>query len=456
MAHTDTKGIVVLDIGSTNTKAMLFDRDLNELASRTIPTRRLNEPYLSEDTGPLLEFLLNAISEFDKLLPVDTIVPCAHGSALALLDDTNELALPIMSYEAQPPEPVCSEYELIAPSFDEVFAPTNPGALTLGRQLLWQETQYPEAFSKVRTILPLGQYVAFLLCGELASEVTALGAQTHLWDPVNKNYSKLAKSRGWANRFAPMRNAWDPLGQIRGVELSGQGNVLAGIHDSNANLLGYLGGGEFCLLSTGTWLIAFDTAIAISRLQPEFDQVSNTNLLGEPVACCRFMAGREFEIVADGDIPDGQSIGMIAELIKTGTFALPSFTDSGGPVPGSGGKGRIAGNLPDVPGYRASMSSLYCAQMTALALARLGTSERIIVDGPFAANSTYLSILAGLMSSCEIVASNEPNGTSRGAAMLALMGDSNLPAISPSLTAVDNAQVEGLSDYHNVWLAMVG
>ncbi len=455
MAHSDPKGIVVLDIGSTNTKAMLFDRDLNELASRTIPSRRLDEPYLNEDTGPLLDFALNAVSEFDKLLPVDTIVPCAHGSALALLDEKGELALPIMSYEALPPETISREYDRISPPFAEVFAPTNPGALTLGRQLLWQETLFPEEFSRVRTILPLGQYVASLLCGERATEVTALGAQTHLWNPVTNDFSNLAKSRGWANRFAPMRNAWDSLGQIRNVELSGQGTVLTGIHDSNANLLGYLGGGEFCLLSTGTWLIAFDTTIAISRLQPEFDQVSNTNLLGEPVACCRFMAGREYEIVADGDNPDSQAIGMITELIETGTFAFPSFTDSGGPVPNSGGAGRIDGKLPDVPGYRASLASLYCAQMTALALSRLGTAGRIIVDGPFAANSAYLSILAGLMTSCEIMSCNEPNGTSRGAAMLALMESSELPAISPSMAEVGGVQIEGVSDYHEHWLAMV-
>ena len=82
-----------------------------------------------------------------RTLPVDVIVPCAHGSALALLDEAGALALPVMDYLAEPPAEIVAAYREIAPPFAEVFCPVNPMALTLGLQLFWQETAFPEDFA---------------------------------------------------------------------------------------------------------------------------------------------------------------------------------------------------------------------------------------------------------------------------------------------------------------------
>ena len=97
----------------------------------------------------------------------------AHGSALALLDETGALALPVMSYLADMPPDIAKAYAAIEPPFEEVLAPVNPGALTLARQLLWQETHFPDAFARVRTILPYAQYIACRLAGIAASEASA-------------------------------------------------------------------------------------------------------------------------------------------------------------------------------------------------------------------------------------------------------------------------------------------
>ena len=86
-------------------------------------------------------------------------MPCAHGSALALMGPStgdDGLALPMMFYEAEPPDDICAGYARIEPPFKEVLAPTNPGALTLGRQLYWQRELDPaSAFAvRVETIPP--------------------------------------------------------------------------------------------------------------------------------------------------------------------------------------------------------------------------------------------------------------------------------------------------------------
>lgn len=243
----------MLDVGATNAKALLFDAGLNLLAEESVPSSRREGPaYLWIDCAPLLAFVRDVLPQFDLVRPVDAIVPCTHGSAAALVDDAGELVLPVMSYEAEPPPEVVEGYAEIAPAFEEVFAPTNPLGLTLARQLFWQEAFFPEAFTRTAAIMPLAQYLAFRLCGARANEVSAMGAQTHLWAPMARDYSRLARERGWASRFPPLRPAWQALGPARGLNLRGAAQVLTGVHDSNANLLRYLGGEHCTLLSTGT------------------------------------------------------------------------------------------------------------------------------------------------------------------------------------------------------------
>ena len=69
--------------------------------------------------------------------------------------------------------------------------------------------------------------------------------------------------------------------------------MLCGIHDSNANYARYLAAGldDFTLISTGTWLISFNTALPLAGLDPLRDTVSNTDLLG-PGGRVRALHGR--------------------------------------------------------------------------------------------------------------------------------------------------------------------
>ena len=124
---------------------------------------------------------------------------------------------------------------------------------------------FPEHFARVATILPWIQYVSFLLSGARVVEISSLSCQSQLVDVKAQTYSSLVRGRGWERLFPPMARAWDAVGslkaQFRGRNFRGDGKVLAGVHDSNANYLRYLaaGLGSFTLLSTGTWIIGFDT-----------------------------------------------------------------------------------------------------------------------------------------------------------------------------------------------------
>ena len=101
------RGVVALDVGSTNINIVHYSPELEVLDSRSVATLR-NEapPYLSIDVEQAVDFSLRSISAFDRSVPVDAIVPCTHGSAMALIDDRGDLVLPVMSYLATVPEDI--------------------------------------------------------------------------------------------------------------------------------------------------------------------------------------------------------------------------------------------------------------------------------------------------------------------------------------------------------------
>ena len=137
-------------------------------------------------------------------------------------------------------------------------------------------------------------------------------------------------------------------------------------------------------------------------------------------------------------------------LITQNILALPSFTDSGGPVPGAGNKGRITAQLASAED-RSTLASLYCALMVSESLDAIHSSADIIVDGPFSQNPMFLQLLAGLRKSQRVQASNLKDGTAAGAACLALMPNGLLPHIDIAMTEYPSVDLPGLSAYQQLW-----
>jgi sugar (pentulose or hexulose) kinase len=464
MAESELRGIAVVDVGATNSKIVLFDSDGKVLAERKTSSRHVKTGlYLHLDPKPLVTFCAKHLPELDAILPIDVVVPSAHGAAIACLDAQGHLALPVMDYMAEPPPEIIAAYRKSEPPFSEVFCPLLPMALTHGMQLFWEETSFPEQFAKVTKILPWIQYVGYLLSGKPVIEIASMSCQSQLMDVRDNSFSSLARLRGWDKLFAPWAKAWDVTGplkaQFRKGEFKGRGKVLAGIHDSSANYLRYLAGGRrhFTLLSTGTWIIGFDTDTGITELNPQRDTVTNTDIFGKPVACCRFMGGREYEILSRGASAEAASFKTLGALVAQETFALPSFTDSGGPMPGTGNKGLVKGPAPAGEEERSTLAALYCALMVDRSLAAVKSKGDIIVDGPFAKNPVFLSVLASLRRPQRVLASQLRDGTTAGAMVLALMTETGeIPSLALDLDEVTAPAPEVLTDYAAKWREMAG
>lgn len=450
------RGVAVVDVGYTHSKLLLFNSSIEIVDWVEIPSGHSNAgDYPSLDLEPLIRLIESTLPDFDAQIPLDRIVPSAHGSGLALVDSQGELTFPVMDYAARPPSAILEKYKSMAPAFSEVFAPVLPGALTLGLQLFWQQTSRPDLFDKTSTIMPWAQYAAFRMGGAPVSEITAFGAQTQLLDVRSGTFSSLARSQGWDQKFAPLVRAFDSVGRYEHSTLHGDGTILAGIHDSNANYLRYIATGleNFTLLSTGTWIIGFTPGVDLTTIDPKRDVVSNADYLGRPVASCRFMGGKEFEAGAAGAEPSQASVARALQLINLGSMALPSFTDSGGPIPGYGQEGRFVGPNVENEADRASLMSIYCGLMSWQSLTAVGGDSDIVVDGPFAKNDVYLTTLATLLPGRKVLASDADQGTAIGAALLAHCDElGNVPRLTARLRTINPLEASGLEAYSIEWL----
>ncbi len=461
MRESSPRGIAVVDVGYTNTKIALFSAQGELLAERKGPSRHVpGPPYLHIDPEPMVELCRTALPELDAILPIDAIVPTAHGAAMACLDQNGDLALPVMDYTSEPPPGIVAEYRKIMPSFAEALCPLLPLAITHGLQLYWQMRVWPDDFARVRTLLPWIQYVGYRLSGVPVTEISSMACQTHLLDIRARQPSRMARDLGWDRLFPRMAKAWEEIGtlkpEFRGAGFRGAGRVLGGVHDSTANFMRYVCAGldRFTLVSTGTWSISFDPSTSVDVLDPERDTNTNTDVLGRDVCCSRFFGGKEFEAVAGGAAAEAATLDSVAALVGRGTHAIPSFTMTSGPVPGSLGKGRVSGPAAAGDTEKASLAALYCALMVSEQLDAIASKNDIVVDGPFSQNKVLLSVLAALRPQQTIKASALRDGTTAGAAALALIEEDRLPAIGLKLTEVRPAKIAGLGDYQTEWRRM--
>jgi sugar (pentulose or hexulose) kinase len=452
------EAVAVLDVGRAEVRLLALAPNGRLLSARSAPNEvRRGGPYPSCDTEHVWRWMVAALADLGERFAIQAIVPTSYGSTAALIEPAG-LILPILDYAANPPPEIATAYAEIAPWFEECCCPVNPASVTLGRQLFWLSREFPEEFERARWILPFAQYWAWGLSGVPACEVTSLGAQTQLWNPREREVSSLVWQQGWADKFPPLRNAWDVLGPLQfeiasRCELPADVPVLCGIYASGASLARYIAAGldEVTLVSTGDWLVAYQPDLPLNRLEPLRETAAIMDLLGRPVACARFMGGREYAAIVGAHGGDARAeMTDVEALLADGTMALPSFATGGGPFPGTSGKGRIVGAEPASGRARAALASLYLALMANACLDLLRSRGPVIIDGPFADDPLFTGLLAALRPGQPVALSTERHGAACGAALL--WGWSGRTAPAPlQLSPVTAPRIAGLAPYERRW-----
>lgn len=442
--------IAVVDVGKTNAKLAFVDPALGqETWSAQRPNEIVEGAQARElDIAGIEQWLFATLRDAPGRERVTAIVPIAHGAAGVLVGHDGEvLAAP--DYEDPRFDEVAEEYRSRRDPFSMTYSPFLPQGLNLGRQLFYLQQRQPELLKRARYLLMYPQYWAWRFSGILASEVTSLGAHTDLWRPHDRSYSGLARKQGWTRLMPSMRTATDRLGKIRAsvaeaTGLSPDCGVSCGIHDSNASYLRFLMDRErevFTVVSSGTWTVVMANRGDLRRLREERDMLANVNAFGAPVATARYMGGREYEAIAQGN--DTPTVEALIDVLGSGAMALPSFASAG---PYSGRAGRLDGaeSLDGV--HRAALATLYSALMTTQLIESLGAAGEIFVDGPMARNPLFGRLLAACLPVGKVRTYPEGGGN-RVAAHLA-----GVPSpVSGALQQVVPLRLAGLLDYQSTW-----
>jgi sugar (pentulose or hexulose) kinase len=448
--------VAVIDIGKTNVKLALVDLTARtEVAALRRPnTIRTDGPYPHYDIDALWTFMLDGLTALAREHAVDAISVTTHGATAALIDANGELVLPVLDYEHDGPDTLRSEYGAVRPPFSETGSPALPIGLNLAAQLFWLKRSFPEAFGKTHAILLYPQYWARRLTGVEASEATSLGCHTDLWNPHARDFSSLVDRMGWRKLFPPMQQADAVVGPVLPEITARTGlnpvtPVVCGIHDSNASLLPHLIGRKppFAVVSTGTWVIAMAVGGREVALDPARDTLINVNAFGDPVPSARFMGGREFEQIMGGASRQWRESDLEA-VLTSGAMLMPSIQQGAGPYPGQ--SGLWSGGEPK-DSQRFVAASFYLAMMTATCLELAGAEGETIVEGPFAANHPYVSMLAAATGRAVVRQEVEDTGTSIGAALLA----GGVAASPASDDHAEEVTLETWRDYARRWKLLV-
>lgn len=423
---------LVLDIGKTHAKLVLIDANGKGLCRFThVNVAEPSKSYTALGVASLTQWLLTHIPQLPRRSEITHISITTHGAAVCAMDD-NGLVLQPMDYEWNGYGEFHRQCQQRACVFEETGSPALPLGLNAGLQLAWLKHFEPQAWSRVRHLLPYPQYWAWWFCGQLASEVSSLGCHTHLWSPHEHSHSSWAWSQGFDALSPPLHPAWADLGMLRPelasrLGLSPDTVVKVGAHDSNACLARYLHTMPGAtVVSTGTWVVVMATHGRPVTLDANRDELLNVSVEGQSVPTGRFMGGREYAVLAGDANPALADTEHLLQLLEGGWRATPSFCDAGGPFAGQTGKvwqHDHAVALEDVPLHlRAALAAWYAAETSVHIIRHLsaGQATPVVLEGPLSYNEAYVAAMAAMLDQYAVWRStDELEGTARGAWMLA-------------------------------------
>src|SRR4051794_34748115 len=263
--RTEPARIAVLDVGKTNLKLLVANEDGWPLERHSTPNiANSSGPYLAYDLVGLERWFLDALAEVSQRHGISAVIATAHGCGAVLVDEEHNPVLPMMDYDAVSPPVIDQAYARIAPAYYEVFCGLGAGAMRLAKQLLWQESEFPTEFARAKAYLTTAQYIAARLGGALASEISQLAAQTHVWDLRGHRPSSVMRKRGWAHLLPRLAAAGTSLGTVseaisKRTGLAPIPEILCGLHESNADLFRIKAAGiiDAPIPAPGTWMICF-------------------------------------------------------------------------------------------------------------------------------------------------------------------------------------------------------
>lgn len=431
-----TPVIAIFDIGKTNKKMVLFDRDLKMVMEQEhrFATITDDDGFECDDIELIEKWIKDSISDLVKsdIYDVEAVNFSTYGATLAYLDINGNRLTPIYNYlkpiDERIPENLYCRYGG-RDEFCRRTASPALGMLNSGIQALWLKNRKPEIFRKVEYILHFPQYISYTLTGKIYSEHTSIGCHTALWDFDKMKYHYWVESNG-LNFPQPV-----PADTFNEIEYDGKKiKVGIGLHDSSASLAPYLSGdrARFLLLSTGTWCINMNpfNEEKLTAEQLDMDCLCYMSITGQPVKSSRLFLGYMHEHGAKL-ISDHFNVAEdFYKIIKADRYLLSAIKNKFSyqkvffkPAPDS----REFMDYIDMYIFK-SPEEAYCQLMNelcdltvesiSLVIPENDKTENIYITGGFSLNRIFLTLICEAFPGKSVFTSEIANSSALGAALV--------------------------------------
>ena len=258
------KVIAVFDIGKTNKKIFLFDKDFEVVYKDLVRFDEIvdDDSYPCDDIESIEKWIKNEVKTIQdkKEFSIRAINFSTHGATLVYLDKYGKRTTPLYNYLKPLDFDFTPFYEANGgiEEFSRKTASPAYGMLNSGLQMYWLKHYKPHFWSKSTTILHYPQYLSYLFSHKISVDYTSIGAHTAIWDFDTMQYhSWLSKEN--IKLPEPEPGKYATLALVNGQEIA----VGKGLHDSSSSIIplwedNESSNREFILLSTGTWIICMN------------------------------------------------------------------------------------------------------------------------------------------------------------------------------------------------------
>ncbi len=181
-----------VDLGSTNTKAALYDANMQCVRMESVPVVYARENGHVEFDG---DALITNIVELLRTLSaghaadIGAITLTGQAESLVVLDENRSPLLPVISWMDERSGSECAEMERRFPG-EECYAHTGqPAALPTwpATKILWLQRHMPEVFAKAVFYMLLKDYVVYRLTGVFAADCS-IATFSFYFDIYQKQY----------------------------------------------------------------------------------------------------------------------------------------------------------------------------------------------------------------------------------------------------------------------------
>ena len=428
------KVTAVFDIGRTNKKFFLFDRNFQEVYREYARFTEISDEdgYGTEDLEALESW---ARAVFDKMInapeyEIEALNFSCYGASLVHIDESGKPLTPLYNYMKPLNDEVYdSFYKLYGPEneISRVTGSPKLGMLNTGMHLYWLKHTKPSTFKKIKYSLHLPQYLSYIFTGNPVSEYTSIGCHTLLWNFEKKDYHSWVYQEGIHEKFPPIVSSR----QTTAINYKGKNiQIGVGVHDSSSALLPYIRSlnKPFLLVSTGTWSISINPFNSGMLTPTDIENYSlfNMRIDGSPVKVSRLFLGNEYKFQVK---VLSNYYGVSDDYHKFVKFDQNVFFEINKDFAPMFKWSSI--NAKDMPqetklpydefeqAYHQLMLEFVLMQVKSIRAA-LGNVkiERLYVDGGFSDNEVYIHLLSEHLGSMKLSTTDSSLGSALGAAIV--------------------------------------